>query len=119
MEAHYLLGHMTYNVVRGQVHGILGKVASPECRAFTAHTGGETAMAGARCSLPDRLEHLCKCHLPPPSDVMQLGDWRLFGIPIDVEGTSRHGARYVHCLVGGSARRNELSGRWLLGGSER
>ena len=55
----------------------------------------------------------------PPSDIMQHGDRRLHWLPIAVNGTSRHEASYVHCMLGGTAGPNQLSSWWLLGGSEK
>ena len=118
-ESRYLVGNMTYGVVWDQVYGMLRQLALPESRAFTAYTGDDTAINGAACYLPDRIGHLFKCRLPPPSDIMQPGDRRLHWLPIAVDGTSRHEASYVHCTLGGTASPNELSSWWLLGGSEK
>ena len=118
-ESRYLVGSMTYGVVRDQVYGMLGKLALPESRAFNAYTGDDTAINGAACYPPDRIGHLFKCRPPPPSDIMQLGDRRLHWLPIAVDGTARHEASYVHCTLGGTASSNQLSSWWLLGGSEK
>ena len=50
---------------------------------------------------------------------MQAGNRRLHSLPIVVDGTSRHEASYVHCTLGETASRNQLSSWWLLGGSEK
>ena len=39
-------------------------------------------------------------------------------LPIAGDGASRHVALYVHCTLGGTSSRNQLSSWWLLGGSE-
>ena len=117
-EAQYLLGSMTYGVVWEQVYGMLRNPAIPESRAFTAHTGGNTAIHGAACYLPDRIRHLYKCRPPPPSGIMQPADRRLHWLPIAVDGASRQGASYVHCTLGGTASPNQLSSWCLLGGTE-
>ena len=118
-QARYLVGSITYGVVWDQVYGMLRQLALPESRAFTAYTGDDTAIHGAACYLPDRIGHLYTCQPPPPSDIMQPGDRRLHWLPITVDGTSRHEASYVHCTLGGTANPNQLSGWWLLGGSEK
>ena len=118
-ESRYLVGSMTYGVVWDQVYGMLRQLALPESRAFTAYTGDDTAINGAACYLHDRIGHLFKCRLPPPSAIMQPGDRRLHWLPIAVDGTSRHEASYVHCTIGGTANPNQLSSWWLLGGSEK
>ena len=118
-ESRYLVGSMTYGVVWDQVFGMLRQLALPESRAFTAYTGGDTAINGAACYLPERIGHLFNCRPPPPSAIMQPGDRRLHWLPIAVDGTSRHEASYVHCTLGGTASPNQLSSWWLLGGSEK
>ena len=62
-EARYLVGHMTHHVVWEQMYSMLLKLTSPESRAFMACNGDNTAIHGAACYLPDRLQHLYK---PPP-----------------------------------------------------
>ena len=118
-ESRYLVGSMTYGVVWEQVYGILRQLVLPESGAFTAYTGDDTAIHGAACYLPDRIGHPYKCRPPPPSDIMQPGDPRLYWLPIAVDGTSRHEALYVHCTLGGTASPNQLSSWWLLGGREK
>ena len=113
------MGSMTYGVVWDQVYGMPPQLALPESRAFTAYTGGDTAIHGAACYLPGRIGHLYNCRPPPPSDIMQPGDRRLHWLPIAVDGTWRHEAWYVHCTLGGTACPNQLSSWWLLGGSEK
>ena len=39
-------------------------------------------------------------------------------LPVAVDGTSRHEAPYIHCTLGGTSIRNQLSSWWLLGGSK-
>ena len=46
-EARYLVGSMTYSVVWDQVYSMFRQLALPESRAFTAHTGDDTAIHGA------------------------------------------------------------------------
>ena len=118
-QARYLVGSMTYSVVWKQVYGILRRPASPESQAFTAYAGDNTAIYDAACYLPHRIEHLYKCGPPQPSDSMQLGDQRLHWLPIAMDGRLRHSASYVHCTLGGTPGPNQLSSRWLLGGSEK
>ena len=60
-QSRYLVGSMTYGVVWHQVYGMLWKLALPESRAFTAYTGGDTAIHGAACYLPDRIGKVYKC----------------------------------------------------------
>ena len=115
----FLVGIMRYGVVWDQVYGMLPQLALPESRAFTAYTGGITAIHGAACYLPHRVGHLFKCRPPPPSDIRQPGDRRLHLLPIAVDGTSRHEASYIHCTLGGTTSPNQLSSWWLLGGSEK
>ena len=118
-EARNVVGSMTYGMVWDQVYGMLRQLALPDSRAFTAYMGDDTAIHGAACYLPDRIGHLYKCRPPPPSDIMQPGDRRLHWLPIAVDDTSRHEASYVHCTLGGTAGRNQLSRWWLLGGTEK
>ena len=118
-EARYLVGSTAYGVVWDRVYGMLQQLALPESRAFTAYMGDDTAIHGADCYLPDRIGHLYKCRPPPPSDIMQPGDRRLHWLPIAVDGASRHEAACVHCTLGGTTSPNQLSSRWLLGGSEK
>ena len=74
-EARYLVGTIIYGAVSEQVYGMLGQLALPESRAFTAYTGDNTAIYGAACYLPDRIGHWYNCRPPPPpSDIMQPGD---------------------------------------------
>ena len=118
-ESRYVVGSMTYGVAWDQVYGMLGHLALPESRAFTAYTEDNTAIHGAACYLPDRIGHLFKCQPTPPSDIMQPGDRRLHCLPIAVDRSSRHEASYVHCTLGGTASPNQLSSWWPLGGSEK
>ena len=117
-ESRDLVGRMTYGVVCDDGYGILRQLALLESWAFTAYTGDDTAIHGAARYLPDRIGHLYKCQPPPPSDIMQPGDRRIHGLPIAVDGTSRHEASYVHCTLGGTASPKQLSSWWLLEGSE-
>ena len=107
-EARYLVGSMMYGVVWEQVYGMLRKLASPESRV-TAYAGDDKAIHGVACYFPDRIGHLYKCRLPPPSDIMQPWDRRLHWLPFAVDSTSRHEASYVHCTLGGTASPNQLS----------
>ena len=113
------MGSMTYGVVWDQVNGMLPQLVLPESRAFTAYTRDDTVIHGAACYLPHRIGHLFMCRPPPPSDIMQPGDRRFHWLPIAVDSTSRHEASYVHCMLGGTARPNQLSSWWPLGGSEK
>ena len=110
---------MTYGVVWEQVYGMLRQLALPDSWAFAACTGDDTAIYGAACYLLDRICHLYKCRRPPPSDIMQPGHRRLQWLPIAVNGTTRHEASYVDGALDGTASPNQLSSRWLLGGSEK
>ena len=118
-ESRCVVGSMTYGVVWDQLYGTLQQLALPECRAFIAYTGDDTAIHGAACYLPDRIGHLYKCRPPAPSDIMQPGDGRLHWLPIAVDGTSRHEASYAHYTLGGTAGANQLSSWWLLGGCKK
>ena len=118
-KARYLVGSMTYGVVWDRVYGMLRQLALPQSQAFTAYTGHDTAIHGAACYLPDRIGHLYECGPPPPSDILQPWYRRLHWLPIAVDGTSRHEASYVHCMLGGTASPDQLSSWWLLGGSEK
>ena len=63
-EVRYLVGSMSYGVLWEQVYGMLRQLALLESRAFTAYTGDDTAIYGAACYLPDRIDHLYKCGPP-------------------------------------------------------
>ena len=97
---------------------MLQKLGSPQSRAFTAYTVNNRGIHGGAFYLPHRIGHLYKCRPPPTSDIMQPGDRRLHWLPIAVDGTSRHEASYVHYTLGGTATPTQLSGWWLIGGSE-
>ena len=87
-------------------------------RGFGAKTGDDTKLYRAFCLLPARLQHLYCCRSVEPAHVKQPGNPRLHWMPLEVDGTWRHEALYVHCTLGGARGPNQLASWWLLGGSE-
>ena len=60
-------GNMRYGVVWRHRQGRLNKLAAPDSRVFTAHTGDDTAIHGVACCVPNHLAHLYKCRPSPPN----------------------------------------------------
>ena len=94
------------------------QLAQRASEGFVAKTGDDTALYGAFCPLPARLQHLYRCRPVEPAHVQQPGNPRLHWMPLAVDGTSQHEASYVHCTLGGTSSPDQLASWWLLGGSE-
>ena len=94
------------------------QLAQPAWEGFVAKTGHETELYGSLCPLPARLQPLYRCRPVERAHVQQPGNPRLHWMPLAVDGTSRHGASYVHCSLVGTSSPDQLASWWLLGGSE-
>ena len=94
------------------------QLTQPVTAGFVATTGEGVDFYRAVCPLPKRLQYLYSRRLVKPVHVQLPGDSRLHCMPIEVDGTSRHDAPYVHSTLGKTSSPDQLARCWQPGDSQ-
>ena len=116
--APYLTRHLVGGIPQEDVWAMMHQLVQPTAKGFAATIGEGTKLYAAVCPLPMRLRHLYCCRLMELVHAKQPSDPRLQWRAIVVDGTSRHEASYIHCVLWGTSRPNQLSSWPLVGVSE-
>ena len=120
-EARFLVPDLAENITVAQYTAGIKDLAQPASRAMKVADAEnpDATIHGAIVNLADKVSHMFECRTVASPSLLQPGGDRHHWVTIGVDGTSRHKASYVHCVLGVDGLCSSMGSWWLFRASEK